>query len=268
VASALAQSVEDLEVLIVGDGVPDGARTVIDDLVHSDERVRFFDNPKGPRLGEVHRVRALAEARGAIVCYLCDDDLWMPDHVETLLGLLEDADFAHTMVLSVDGTGRPTTFLLDLADPDDRLLILGDENRIPLSASGHTLDAYRRLPYGWRTTPAGVPTDQYMFQQFLAEPWVRAVSGRRPTVVHLPSAHREGWTLEQRVAELEQWISRVSDAAWCRDELAWLAFESALNGWSGSDRWVRRMRKSALWQAGTRWARRARRVQERLRGPR
>ena len=74
VASALRQTVRDLEIFIVGDGVPDATREIVAELQH-DPRVRFFDNPKGPRHGELHRHAALRQASGEIVCYLSDDDL-------------------------------------------------------------------------------------------------------------------------------------------------------------------------------------------------
>ena len=61
------------------------------ELTAADPRVRWFDNPKGPRHGELHRHAALQEARGEIVCYLCDDDLWLPDHVERMRALLDGA---------------------------------------------------------------------------------------------------------------------------------------------------------------------------------
>src|SRR5262249_18307632 len=88
--SALAQSVEELELFIVGHGAPDVAREVVAELMAEDRRVRFFDNPKGPRHGEILRHAALAHARGRIVCYLSDDDLWLPDHLATMGRLLRE----------------------------------------------------------------------------------------------------------------------------------------------------------------------------------
>src|SRR6185437_15846190 len=78
VPSALAQTVSELEVFVVGDGVPDETRELMTELAAADNRVRFFDNPKGERHGEAHRHAALQEARGEIVCYLSDDDVWLP----------------------------------------------------------------------------------------------------------------------------------------------------------------------------------------------
>lgn len=66
VRSALRQTVSDIEIFVVGDGVPTPARRFIEELIAEDPRVRFFANDKGPRHGEVHRARALpTAARGA-----------------------------------------------------------------------------------------------------------------------------------------------------------------------------------------------------------
>jgi GalNAc5-diNAcBac-PP-undecaprenol beta-1,3-glucosyltransferase len=207
VRSALAQTVHDIEVLVVGDGAPDVTREIMAELTAADDRVRFFDNPKGPRHGEAHRHAALQEASGEIVCYLCDDDLWLPGHVEELRRLLADADFAHSLPFWIDGEGAFHPLRIDLALPYFRELLLSGENRIPLSCGAHTMELYRRLPAGWRAAPADTYSDLYMWQQILAHPGCRAVSGTRPTVIHLPAFAREGWSEEQRLAELDDWAT-------------------------------------------------------------
>jgi hypothetical protein len=222
VPSALAQTVADLEVFVIGDGVPDVTREIMSELIASDERVRFFDNPKGPRHGEVHRHNALRQARGELVCYLSDDDLWLPRHVEHLQALLAEADFAHARPLWIDTEGRPFPWLVDLGRPFYRGLLLSGENRIPHPCAGHTLELYRRLPHGWRTTPDGTPTDLYMWQQILSVPNCRAVSGSRATVLHFPSRARDEWSIDQRLAELDSWTGCLSDPAlesWLADRL-------------------------------------------------
>ncbi len=242
-ASALRQTVEELELFVVGDGAPDVTREILRELAASDPRVRFFDNPKGPRHGEVHRARALAEACGEIVCYLADDDLWTPFHLEAMLEWLADADFAHTLPLRVLPDQRLVGLTLNLEDPRDRELELGGENRIPLACAGHTLAAYRRLPHGWRTTPPDIFTDLYMFQQFLADPAMRAVSGTRPTCLHFASPERVGWTLEQRCAELEEWFRRVTDPDWGRSVLPQLALDVGARSWAAADAELRGARQ-------------------------
>ncbi|HEY3026603.1 MAG TPA: glycosyltransferase family 2 protein [Pyrinomonadaceae bacterium] len=213
VGSALEQTVSDIEIFIVGDGVPDVTREIVADLMHHDERVRFFDNPKGPRTGEIHRHRALAEARGEIVYYLSDDDLWLPDHVETMRDLLEEADYANALMLHLDAAGKLGVAPLDLSYPGERELVVMGRKGTSLSSMTHTLEMYRRLPYGWRTTPQEIFTDYYMQQQFLGEASCRAVSSMRPTMLKFKSEDRAGWTLDQRVSELEEWRRKFRDPA-------------------------------------------------------
>jgi GalNAc5-diNAcBac-PP-undecaprenol beta-1,3-glucosyltransferase len=211
VRSALAQTVPELEVLVIGDGVPDVTRELLAELTAADERVRFFDHPKGPRHGELYRHAALQEARGEIVCYLCDDDLWLPGHVEHLRELLAESDFAHSLPFWIDPNGAIHPLRVDLSLPHFRALFLAGENRIPLSHAGHTLELYRRLPEGWRTTPDGIYTDLYMFQQILGVPGCRVAAGAKATVVNLPSPERRGWTLDERVAELDRYAARLDE---------------------------------------------------------
>jgi glycosyltransferase involved in cell wall biosynthesis len=89
--SALGQEGASVEVFVVGDGVEEPTREVIARYA-DDDRLRFFDRPKGPRLGEAHRHAILQEANGRIVTYLADDDLLLRDHVANVLELLEDTD--------------------------------------------------------------------------------------------------------------------------------------------------------------------------------
>lgn len=214
IASALAQTISDLEVLVVGDGVPDITRELMAELTSSDHRVKFFDNPKGTRHGEQHRHEALGDAQGEIVCYLSDDDLWLPNHVEAVQALLAESDFAHTLPIKVDPEGRIHHWRVDLELPFYRDLLLGGENRVPHCCAGHTLELYRRLPTGWRAGPEELPSDLHMWQQILSVPGCRAASGSLPTVLHFPSHERGGWTSEERLDELNAWAARVNDPAW------------------------------------------------------
>ncbi len=155
VASALAQTVTDIEIFIVGDGMPDAARDVARSVARLDPRIRLFENPKGPRHGEILRHEALREAVGHAVCYLSDDDLWMPNHVETMLALLEHCDFANALPLYLDLVkGLLGMITVNLENNYFRQLMVSGTNRVPLSCGAHTLQMYRRLPHGWRTTPS------------------------------------------------------------------------------------------------------------------
>lgn len=251
--SALAQTVTDLEVFVVGDGVPDATRAIVAALGAGDPRLHFFDHPKGPRRGEVYRHAALRHARGDIVCYLTDRDLWLPDHVEILRELLARADFAHTLPLTIRPDGRIDGYTVDLALPADRRFVMSVDNLMPFSCIGHTLARYRRLPHGWRTTPDGIWTDLYMWRQFLADPECRAISGTVPTTLPFPSPPRRHWPLEQRLAELDDWAQRIADEEGRR------RYREAVFDWVVRDRAARishqreeltRMRNSLKWRLG------------------
>jgi len=216
VGSALAQTVEDLEVLVVGDGAPQATQTWAERAAEADPRVRYLPHAKGPRHGEVLRHAALQGARGEAVFYLSDDDLWLPDHVERLLAALRRAEFAHALPAAVRPDGSLHAWPADLALPRDRARVLEGETLVPLSCASHTLAAYRRLPFGWRTTPDGCPTDGHMWRQFLEQPWVRAASSAAPTCLHFASPERPGWSGERRAGELAAWTERTRDARWRR----------------------------------------------------
>jgi len=208
--SALAQTVEDIEVFVVGDGAPEQTRDLVAGI--GDPRVRYFDFPKGPRHGEVHRHQALLQASGDIICYLCDDDLWLPEHVEVLEQLLEPGyHFAHTLPVTVGPLGHLDVKAVDLSRPEYREAYLCGANEVSPTYAGHTRGAYNSLPFGWRTTPDDVPTDLYMWQQFLREPWCLATSSWRFTSLHFPSPQRREMTDAARLEELTEWSRRVAE---------------------------------------------------------
>jgi GalNAc5-diNAcBac-PP-undecaprenol beta-1,3-glucosyltransferase len=210
VASALRQTVPDLEVFVIGDGAPEETREILNEFLRADSRVRFFDCPKGPRHGEIHRHEALAQARGRIVCYLSDDDLYLPRHVEEMSALLEQADFANALATAVRLDGSFSTRTVDLSLPAYRQELIEGRNRVPLSGGAHTLAAYRSLPEGWTSAPAAVPTDLHMWRKFLAQPGCRFQAASLPTVLVFPAPARLHLTTRERFDELQTWLDRIS----------------------------------------------------------
>jgi len=214
VRSALEQTVAEIEVVVIGDGVGEDTREVVAGLAREDSRVRFLDLPKGPNHGEVHRGTAIDATAAELVCYLCDDDLLLPEHVESMAELLADADFANSQngYLERDGSWHP--YFSDLASAGFReWTTRPDRSGVSLTGTAHTVAAYRRLPHGWRTTPPGRYPDHYMWEQFLTQPWVRAVTATRITAVQFPS-HLEGradLAPAERRAELQAWRATLAD---------------------------------------------------------
>jgi glycosyltransferase involved in cell wall biosynthesis len=207
VASALDQEDASVEVFVVGDGVEDDTREVV--AQHADDpRLRFFDRPKGPRRGELLRHEALQEASGRIVCYLSDDDLLLPGHAAEMRRLLEHADFAHPPQTWIDLDGTLHCYPFNYGRADHREIARGSPGSIGLTGASHTLEAYRRLPFGWRTTPDALPTDHYMWRQWIELPGFRAVRGDRLTYLSFPDPTWGSLAEDERAGALAEWFER------------------------------------------------------------
>jgi glycosyltransferase involved in cell wall biosynthesis len=99
VESARAQTVEDWEMVVVGDACTDDTAEVVRSF--EDSRIRFVNLPEN--WGEQSRPNneGVAVTRGRYVSFLNHDDLWFPDHLERALAALERGDAG--MVFAVVG---------------------------------------------------------------------------------------------------------------------------------------------------------------------
>ena len=213
VDTVLRQSVEDLEVLLIGDGVTDEVRAVAEGLVAADHRVRLLDFPKGPHHGERYRHDAIDAARSDAIFYLCDDDLLLPDHVADLLVLLQHHDLVQCLNGWVTEKGEVRLYAADLADPDVRALHLRDDvrfNAVSITGTAHTREAYQRVS-PWDTTPEGWWPDHWQFRQMLAAGF-RAATSSRMTALQFPTSAdgRDTWSSEARAEEVVPWHALVT----------------------------------------------------------
>lgn len=210
VDTVLRQSVADLEVLLIGDGVTDAVRAVAGDLTDRDQRVRFLDLPKGPHHGERYRHDAIEAARSDAIFYLCDDDLLLPDHVADLLDLLERHTFVQSLNGEVRPDGRVRFYAADLADPEVVAMHLRDDIRfcsVSITGTAHTRALYDAVGDRWDTTPKGWWPDHWQFRKLMAHPSYSGATSRRMTALQFPTSSdgRDTWTDEARLAELEPW---------------------------------------------------------------
>ena len=94
--SILDQSYANFEVLVVNDGGID-VQELVDYFNLPGRKIRYF--PLSCRVERsAARNHALREAKGKYIAYLDDDDIYYPDHLETLVTFLESNDyrFAYT----------------------------------------------------------------------------------------------------------------------------------------------------------------------------
>ena len=197
VASVQQQTLRAFELFVIGDGVDESTRAVIVELMRGDSRIHFFDHEKHSRRGEIHRHEALQQARGYFVAYLCDRDLWLPNHLEILAHHLKTASLVATNYYFVRRNQR---LVLPYLPVSPRQAVRGI-----LSAAGHRLDFYRMLPHGWRTTPTNRATDLYMWDQMLAHPDCRVAVAWQPTLLYFKRNNHPGWPTQQRFEELTRW---------------------------------------------------------------
>lgn len=233
VGSALRQTVSDIEVLIVGDGVTPEVRAAATALQQSDPRVRFLDLPKGPHHGEVNRHTAIEQSTGDIIAYLCDDDLFMPEHLADLVALLADNDLAQCLNGVIDPDGRVLLYSGRLDDPAYVARLCGTDrlyNFVGITGTAHTRAFYDRAGTPWETTPDGIPPDQHQWRRMLQSGGeVRGATSQRMTVIGLPTsrAGRDAWSPAERQAELERW-AEITRSPTGQDELDRLVGASAV----------------------------------------
>lgn len=86
-ASALAQTYENIEVVVIDDGSTDNTRSIVKSVACSDERLHLFSTSNRG----VARARNLGieNARGSYVAFLDADDLWHPTKIERQVEALD-----------------------------------------------------------------------------------------------------------------------------------------------------------------------------------
>ncbi len=94
VASVIAQTYRDLEIILVDDGSPDECPAICDELAHTDERIKVIHKPNGG-LSDA-RNAGFAIAQGDIIGFVDSDDTVEPEMIQAMLEAMraEDADIA------------------------------------------------------------------------------------------------------------------------------------------------------------------------------
>lgn len=128
-ASVLSQSYTNLQVIVINDGGED-----VSDMVNSsgDPRLTFI-NRKENRGKAFSLNEALNRAEGKYVAYLDDDDLYYPNHIETLVNALESqtdcqvaySDFYKSYCrVSGDGSRQVLSKVVEVSRDFDRFFML------------------------------------------------------------------------------------------------------------------------------------------------
>lgn len=143
VESALAQTISDLEVIVVDDGSPEPMAEVLGGI--DDPRLRLLRHDRN-RNAPTARNTALKAARAPLVSQLDSDDLWEPTYLERVLPHFEDPEVG-LVYTNATILGHPMghdTYIVDPSvHPMDRFPKIAEQNPIPALTATMRTDAVR-----------------------------------------------------------------------------------------------------------------------------
>lgn len=211
--SAVRQTVRDLEIVVVGDGVTPPTRAVIESAVERDARIRFLDLPKAPGRGERNRHEGVLACRSDLIVYLADDDLLLPWHVENLVQAARSAAFVQSLNSYIDSDDRLRLWPTDLADPQRRAWHLEHppRNRVSLTGTAHSRALYLDLSPGWVPPPADSWADLTLWQQFFRVPDLRAITVREISALQFPAPLHVGREASEQAERYARWSALTRD---------------------------------------------------------
>ena len=204
IASVLAQSRPDFELLVIGDGCTDDSEQVVERLATTDSRIRWL-NLRG---GSGHQAgpdnEGLRRGRGELIAYLGHDDLWLPRHLERLVGVIDaGATLAHASVLLVNPGHAP--FVYPTTGQDQAW--------IPPTSMMVTAEALREVG-GWRFPfETGSEDPETDLTLRIVERFGPPVLQPIVTAIKLPASYRRNVYRTRPCHEQAQWLSRIRGAA-------------------------------------------------------
>ena len=93
--SILNQKYRKFELIIIDDCSVDSSQEILAEYAASDERISVHLNETNK--GAIHTFEVgISKATGDLICLSDQDDIWLPDHVQTLVAGIGDNSLAHT----------------------------------------------------------------------------------------------------------------------------------------------------------------------------
>ena len=214
VLSALDQTLTPQKITIVGDGATEKVRSLAAELSDEFVIVEFQDNPKSGNRGEKYRDEVIKASDADFISYLCDDDLYIPNHLEVMSQHLEKFDFVHPNPTFVNPDG--TFFFLPSGIEIPKIKtwhrLDPPQNTISLTGTSHTRKSYISLETGWEAGTKEHWTDLYMWLKFFSNPKVTTFTSPHTTTIKLMHTKNDR-DLLNRSDLIEYWfnLTRKSD---------------------------------------------------------
>jgi hypothetical protein len=200
------QTVQDVEVLVIGDACTDDSGEVVAAL--GDPRLRWHNRAVNSGSQSMPNNDGLERARGRYVAYLGHDDLWWPTHLATLVETIErtGADLAHALTVLLGPPGSDARIVAGVP-PDD-----GSERPlfVPPSSMLHRRDLIERIG-PWRDHRTLTLAPDREFQQRAWEHRRRFASSGHLTVFKFPASWRPNSYRERRSDEQAEYGRRMRE---------------------------------------------------------
>jgi glycosyltransferase involved in cell wall biosynthesis len=187
VLSVLDQTLAPERITIIGDGATEKVRSLAEELSDEFSVVEFQDNPKLGNRGENYRDQVIQTSDADFISYLCDDDLYIPNHLEVMSKHLENFDFVHPRPTFVNPDGSLFFLPSGIEIPKIKTWHKLDppQNSISLSGASHTRQSYLSLETGWDAGPPEYWTDLYMWVKFFSNAKVTTFTSPHTTTIKL-----------------------------------------------------------------------------------
>jgi glycosyltransferase involved in cell wall biosynthesis len=247
IRSVLCQTIEDFELLVVGDGCTDETAEVVRGF--NDRRIRWFDLPKAPHFGYANRNVALREATGQLIAFMAHDDLWLPDHLELLARCLEqsEAEIVYSRPVWIIPPGLIAPLVFNLHHPETlSRFVEKKSSSIPAGCFVHKRECLDKYGYWNADLPSCGDLDM----------WARIIEGGgRENFAYLPEAtclhFRANWRKETDVGQPVLYVWKALHAVdnfmpdalkvnvppgLTEQEACWLAIEANPRRWTTSFR--------------------------------
>jgi Glycosyl transferase family 2 len=246
IGSVLDQTFGDFEFLVIGDGCTDESAEVVAEAAAGDPRIRWLNltSNTGHQWGP--NAEGLGRADGDLIAYLGHDDLWLPNHLEVLVGAADadpDIGLLHSTTLMVYPDRPP------YARPEPGWAY-EPPDWIPPTSVVHRRDVAVDTG-GWQPPSADGASDPEaeLWARIAARSGVRWVP--RMTCVKLPASVRSGVYRDRPAHEQLYWLERIRAAADPEADLASACEAPYPLAVEAQPRWMTRSER-AVWAVRTR----------------
>lgn len=232
IASALDQTFDDFELLVVGDCCTDDTAELVATFTARDRRVRWINLPEhgGSQVGPNNE--GIRQAAGELIAYLGHDDLWLPRHLELLVAAMTSSPdgpgMAHGRAVLVNPGRQPFVF------PHSSWRYRHGE-WIPPTSTMHRASALHAVG-GWRSHDStGTLDPETDLCGRLSEQFGPPLLVAHVTSVKLPAVYRRNVYRDRPNAEQTAWLARIRAADDPEAELEGLCGEPDAPGPGGDD---------------------------------